>query len=160
MIRACVLLLVLLLAGSCRQPAESETNAANQAEPSPRPAEVRLTELTGRYEAGQAQGRLCILRSRFGLVIRGPADASCAGSGRVAREGEVIRFTMQGDSDCSFVARTSGRSIVFPASVPPGCSYYCSAGAALAGVRLAQVGTGHAEAMKTKDLVGERLCDA
>ena len=158
MIRSHSLLIALLMVGSCQKGAESETNAMARGHAPAQPAATRLTEITGRYEASRAASRLCIVDSRFGLVIRGAGADNCSGSGRVAREADSIRFTMQGDSACSFVARTSGRSLVFPAAVPASCGYYCGPGAALTGVRLMQVGVGRAQAMKTKDLAGGPLC--
>jgi hypothetical protein len=155
MIRSHSVLITLLLVGSCQKGAESETRAINQPQAMTAP---RITELSGRYQAARSASRLCIVDSRFALVIGNPAGATCSGSGRVARETDGIRFTMQGDSACSFVARTAGRSLVFPASVSSGCGYYCSAGAALAGVRFTQVGVGRLQAMKAKDLVGGALC--
>ena len=155
MIRAASLLLTLLLVGGCQKGGESESKVVSR----PRAATAeRITELTGRYEAPGAASRLCIVDSRCAHVIGSPARATCSGSGRIARDTSGIRLTMQGDSSCSFVARISGRSLVFPASVPSGCSYYCSAGAALDGVRIAQLGAGRTEAMKAKDPVGEALC--
>lgn len=158
MVRASAMLIALLLATGCQRPVGSEPNAMARREAGPPPAAARLTQLTGRYESGAAVSRLCILDSRFGLVIRGAGGDNCSGSGHVDRKGDAIHFTMQGDSACAFVARTSGRSIVFPAAVPAGCSYYCGPGAMLADTRLAQVGAGRGEAVKTKDLVGGQLC--
>ena len=155
MIRSHSLLIALLLVGSCQKGAESETKAIHRPHALPAP---RITELSGRYQAARSASRLCIVDSRFALVIGNSAGATCSGSGRVAREADGIRFAMQGDSVCSFLARTAGRSLVFPASVPASCGYYCSAGAALAGVRFTQVGVGRLQAMKAKDLVGGTLC--
>ena len=158
MIRAQALLIALLLVGSCQRSADSETNAMARGHAAARPAATRLTEITGRYEASRTASRLCIVDAQFGLVIRGAGADNCSGSGHVGREAGGIRFTMQGDSACSFVARTSGPSLVFPAAVPAGCGYYCGPGAALTGVRLNQVGVGRTQAMRTKDLVGGPLC--
>jgi hypothetical protein len=155
MIRSHSLLIALLLVGSCQKGAESETKVINRPHALPAP---RITELSGRYQAARSASRLCIVDSRFALVIGNPAGATCSGSGRVTRGPDGIRFNMQGDSPCSFLTRSAGRSLVFPASVPPSCDYYCSAGAALAGVRFTQVGVGRLQAKKAKDLVGSTLC--
>jgi hypothetical protein len=153
MVRASLLILALLIAGGCRRAPSPEPPDQPRAEPD------RLVELTGLYREQGGESRLCILGSRFGIVIRGQGEASCGGSGRALREAAGIRITMQGDSACGFTAQVSGRSLVFPAAVPTGCGYYCGTGATLAGVRLAQIGAGSNEAMKARDLTDEPLCE-
>lgn len=159
MFRLSVLILALLLGGGCRRSPEPTT--IDQPPGEPRAEPDRLVELTGLYETPGGASRMCIVETRFGIVVRGEGAATCSGSGsgRAERETAGIRFTMQGDSACSFVAEVSGRSLLFPATIPTGCGYYCGDGATLARVRLTQIGTGRTEVMKATDLAGEPLCD-
>jgi hypothetical protein len=155
------ILLLLALVACCPVPAQTaapETKRASRAVPTAPPP--RLGELTGGYEHGAS--RMCILSAgrghRFALVIRGEGSASCSGSGTVSRDGAALRFTMRGDSACSWNGRIEGNAVRFTSGIDPGCAYYCGGEATLAGVALEQRGTGRAAAMRAKDLVGEPLC--
>jgi hypothetical protein len=156
------LLIAFLFLAACdqgqdanRQAARAPVGAGGTAQP------PRLETLTGLYEGG-GPGRLnqlCVAGDRFGLVIWGANDHSCSGSGTVTRQGEGrLRFSMAGDSQCTIEATISGKTVVFPQAAPDGCAYYCGARAQLGGASLTQRGTGPADALKAKDLVGEPLC--
>lgn len=159
MLRLSILILALLLAGACRRTPGPEPTSADQPRSQPRPEPDRLAELTGFYQAQGSESRLCIIGGGFGIVVTGQGDSSCGGSGRAVREAQGVRFTMQGDSACSFVARVSGRSLLIPDAIPAGCDYYCGSGATLAGARLAQLGAGRTAAVKARDMTGEPLCE-
>jgi hypothetical protein len=157
------LILLALLAGCSRQPEPANEQAARQ-EPRPQRPVGQLRSLTGLYESGdrRAPSQLCIIQRRrsaeFGLVVRGPGAASCAGSGSVRRIGRRLRFTMAGESRCVLNATIEGTSIVLPESAPRGCAYYCGAPAQLTKVRLTRNGGTKDAAMRARDLVGEPLC--
>jgi hypothetical protein len=95
---------------------------------------------------------------RFGLIVWAPAQHSCAGSGTLRREGDRLKLTMAGDSECTIEATISGKTVKLPSSVPPGCRYYCGEQATLGGAELTQTGTTRAAAMSAKDIVGDPLC--
>lgn len=159
-----LLMTALLLGGCCRS--EPAPPARHEIKPQPpvKPQPALLTRLTGRYQdaASAGAGRLCIIEGkrtvRFGIVIGGGSAPSCSGSGTVSRRRNGLRLAMSGDSPCAWRVGIEGDTLIFPADMPPGCRYYCGAGATLAGVRLRQIGTGSREAMKAKDLVGDPLC--
>lgn len=157
------LILLTLLAGCSREPEPGNDQAAHR-EPGPQRAVGQLRSLTGLYESGDrgAPSQLCIIQRRrsadFGLVIRGPGAASCAGSGKVRRIGRRLRFTMGGESRCTLNATIDHLSIVMPANAPRGCSYYCGSPAQLTNVRLTRNGGTKRAAMRARDLVGEPLC--
>ena len=148
------LILLLFLAGC-------DGTAPERAEsPPPRPA-VQTATLTGLYESGPS--RLCIVEgagaARFGLVVRGGADSGCSGAGTAARRGDRVRLTMAGEAACAIDARLDGAALAFPVRVPPGCSYYCAPDARLGGAAFAKTGGTQADALRARDLVGDRLCD-
>lgn len=154
------LVILLLLAGCSGENGERANRAAPDAEAGLQAAPTHLEILAGLYR-GVAPGsasRMCIVKSRFGLVIQGKGGRSCAGSGHLSRDGDRLRLVMAGDSPCTVEARIAGPDILFSAAVPKGCAYYCGKGASLAGAVLVQKGTGKAEARKARDPVGEPLC--
>lgn len=161
-------LLSLLLVG-CTPDPESEPGAKPSSstaarQPGKPEAPGRIATLTGLYEGEtDPPHQMCVVggkggESRFGLVTWGQELNSCSGSGTISREGGTVRLTMTGESACVIEASISGKTIRFPATVPQGCAYYCGARATLAGVALTQKGTGKADAMRAKDLIGEPLC--
>lgn len=121
--------------------------------------------LAGLYEGGTAAqpNQLCIVdgpgKAQFGLVVWGANLHSCSGSGEVVREGNRLRLAMAGDQACAIDARMEGDTVTLPATVPNGCSYYCGARARLAGASFIRKGSTVEDAMKAKDLVGEKLCE-
>jgi hypothetical protein len=161
------ILLVLALA-SCGGDDEPEGNGAAGRRWLPRPPwpqrPARLGTLTGLYRSdpGPSLSRLCILparrSARFGIVVSAGGGQSCSGSGRVTRDAGGLRFSMAGESACTFHASVSGRTIIITPDVSAGCSYYCGSGARLVGARLTQTSTRRTDAMKATDLVGEPLC--
>ena len=156
------LILLALLAGCSREPVPGNDQTARR-ETRPQRTLAQLRSLTGLYESGdrRAPSQLCIIQRRrsadFGLVVRGPGAASCAGSGKVRRIGRRLRFTMGGESRCTLTATIDHLSIVMPASAPRGCAYYCGAPARLTNVRLTRNGGTMHAAMRARDLVGEPL---
>jgi hypothetical protein len=158
------LIILTCLAACSRTEAPPEEQPMNGAVPSRKASQRGLKSLTGLYESGGGLSRLCIIErkragaGRFGIVIRGKGQASCAGSGSVTRERDRLRFVMSGDSECRFTARISGRTIILADAVPGGCAYYCGTGATPAAARLRQSGSNRAAAMRAKDPVGEPLC--
>jgi hypothetical protein len=158
----CIALLALLLAG-CGSGGGGNNNP-HQAHP-PAQAAVQTAALTGLYESGQGPQRsqLCMIErgaggTRFGLVLRGAADASCSGAGTASRRGALVRLTMEGDQPCVVEARLEGGRLVFPASLPSGCAYYCGGSATMAGAAFAKVGGTEQDALRALDLVGDPLC--
>ena len=107
-------------AGDARQPA-----AARRSRP---------RTLTGLYESGEGRRREPALhrraaaaRRRFGLVIwRGDLPAARARARRSAAA-SALRLDMDGDETCAIEARIEGGHVAFPATLPPGCAYYCGA---------------------------------
>ncbi len=168
--KKCIFL--ILLAAGCsgereRQPSGGDDGAGAPAAAGAVRAESapsRLATLTGLYEGGSSEPRhqMCIVAEggseRFGLVVWGENLHSCSGSGTAARSGDTLRLTMAGDSACTIEAKISGNSVKLPEGTPAGCAYYCGARASLKGAELRQVGTGEADAMKAKDIVGDPLC--
>jgi hypothetical protein len=128
------------------------------------PAPAALASLVGLYEGPKAAqtDQMCVVEkggeTRFGLVVWGGNLHSCSGSGTVTRRGDTLRLAMTGDEACTIDARISGKTVLLPATVPHGCSYYCGARATLANVAFTQKGATTADAKKAKDLVGESLC--
>ncbi|WP_332811120.1 hypothetical protein [Sphingomonas sp.] len=157
------LILLTLLAGCSREPEPGNGQAVHR-EPRPQRTVGQLRSLTGLYESGdrRSPSQLCIIQRRrsadFGLVIRGPGTASCAGSGTVRRIGRRLRFTMAGESRCTLNATIDHLSIVMPASAPRGCAYYCGSPARPTNVRLTRNGGTKDAALRAKDPVGEPLC--
>ena len=154
-------LALLLLAGCGSQ----EKEGGNQASaPEGGLAIPASASLTGLYEGGKAgqPDQLCMIEEddkvRFGLVVWGANDHSCLGAGEAVREGDRLHLTMAGDSTCRFDARIEGGSIVLPADVPEGCSYYCGARARFAARTLTRKGADEASARKATDLAGDPLC--
>jgi hypothetical protein len=166
------ILLSLIFFGACSPDAADDRQApaggAASAAPKagqPKTTPGRIGTLAGLYEGGTGASKhqMCVVEGsggsqRFGLVVWGANMHSCAGSGAVTRQGDVLKLAMAGDSACTIEAAISGQTVKLPQQVPEGCSYYCGAQAKLGGVELTQVGTGKADAMKAKDLVGEPLC--
>lgn len=169
-------LLLPLLAAACQPqdaltdngvPASSAAAPGTDASPTPAtPAQaVQTATLTGLYESGAAGSRsqMCMIDrqtgdTRFGIVLRGPANESCSGSGSAVRQGDVLRLTMAGDEACTIEARIADGRISFPAGTAPGCAYYCSRGARFAGASFDKTGGTAQDAMRAEDLVGDRLC--
>lgn len=164
------ILLSLIFFGACSpEAAPEQQTAAPGAAPAPKMTKAkaapgRIATLAGLYEggSGKLKHQMCVVdgggSQRFGLVVWGENMHSCAGSGTVARQGDVLKLAMAGDSACTLHATISGKMVKLPQQVPSGCSYYCGAQAKLGGTELTQVGTGKADAMKAMDLVGEPLC--
>ena len=129
-------------------------------------AAVQTATLTGLYEGrsgAEQPNQLCILDqstgdARFGLVVWGGGERSCSGGGAAVRQGDVLRFDMAGDEECRIEARIEGTRVTLPASLPEGCSYYCAAGARLAGATFDKVGGTAEDAVRARDLVGDPLC--
>lgn len=141
-----------------------EGKGANTAAPSA-PIEPG-DSLTGLYEAqsGGLSSQLCIVErqqgdTRFGLNIWGASMHACAGAGTVARNGNALTLTMEGDRSCSLTARIEGNAIRLPDQVPAACDYYCGKQARMAGVSLARTGSREADALKARDVVDEALCE-
>lgn len=143
-----------------------DTGAPDGGERDRASAPVQTAELTGLYE-GQAQAgqpaRMCMVpgesgTTSFGIVSWGPQGGACSGAGEAARQGDVLRLAMAGDEECVIEARIADRQVTFPASLPEGCAYYCSAGATLAGERFEKTGGTAEAAMAALDLAGDPLC--
>lgn len=120
------------------------------------------TGLVGLYEGGQGQRRnhMCLIErdgaTRFGLVTwAGEGNTSCTGRGRATREGDRLALALQGDDSCIVEARIEGSRITLPASLPPGCAYYCGPEARMAGSTFDKTGD---DAGRAVDLVGDPLC--
>jgi hypothetical protein len=158
-------LIILALVTGCGASDQSSNEAANQEGRSAVAQAVGTAGLTGLYEGAPASqpSQLCIIdkgsgNAQFGLVVWGGNMHNCSGSGGAVREGERLRLTMAGDQACAIDAKLENGTISLPATIPDGCSYYCGAGARLAGASFTQKGATAADAMKAKDLVGEPLC--
>jgi len=126
---------------------------------------VQTSSLTGLYEGGEAPQRnqMCIVDrpsggAGFGIVVWGPEQRSCSGSGVAVRHGNVLRLTMAGDEQCTIEARIEDRRVTLPQTVPEGCAYYCGSGARLAGATFDKTGGEVGDAMRAVDLVGDTLC--
>lgn len=173
-----VAIALLLLASACERGADSENRAADVQD---RGAEggagvtgpgtgvgkrgaTPSARLTGLWEGGQGpqKDQLCIIEkgrgAQFGLLVWGGDQQSCSGAGEAVRSGERLSLKMAGDETCSIEARLSAGKIVLPASVPEGCSYYCAAGAKMAGASFGRSGESEADALKAKDIAGDALC--
>ena len=151
-----VAIVLLMLAGcdSAEDPAGIES--AKEA--------VQTATLTGLYEGkGAPPSQLCILdrgmgNASFGLVVQDEQGRSCSGAGAAVREGGLLRLTMTGDEPCEIEAAIVDGRVAFPAALSPDCSYYCGSGAAMAGASFDKVGGAAEDAMRARDLVGDRLC--
>jgi hypothetical protein len=164
------ILVAFALFGACSSQAEEDPQAAPggaqaQSAAGAKPVPGRIATLAGLYEGGTGKQKhqMCVVEGsgnsqRFGLVVWGSNMHSCSGSGTVSWQGDVLKLAMAGDSACTVDAAISGKTVKLPQQVPAGCSYYCGAEAKLGGAELTQIGTGKADAMKAKDLVGEPLC--
>lgn len=126
---------------------------------------VQTTDLTGLYEArqgGSERARMCIVATSgkvaFALATEAPGGGSCAGAGEAQRTGGMIRLTMAGDRPCVIDARAAGTAVTFPATVAPGCAYYCAPGTSLAGEMFEKIGGTADDAMRATDLAGDPLC--
>jgi hypothetical protein len=126
---------------------------------------VQTSQLTGLYEGGEGPQRnqMCIVDratgdSRFGLVVWGPDQRSCSGSGQATRQGNVLRLAMSGDEQCVIEARIEGTRVSMPQTLPAGCAYYCGAGARMTGAAFDKTGGTAEDAMRAVDLVGDSLC--
>jgi len=131
------------------------------------PAPVQTASLTGLYESGPAERRnqICVIErpareARFGIVVWGAGSEGCSGAGTAVRQGNSLRLTMSGDEACTIAARIDGTRVAFSADLPPGCAYYCSRGARLAGAAFDKTGGTAEDALRAQDLVGDRLCTA
>ena len=144
---------------------DPDTGNRATAESSPTRTAVATAGLTGLYEGGAPArpNQLCVIdkgagNSRFGLIVWSEGVNSCAGVGQAVREGATLRLQMQGDETCEIAARFEGDTVILPSEIPSGCSYYCAAGASLAGARLTRAGSAAEDAMKAKDFAGDPLC--
>ncbi|HEY0115313.1 MAG TPA: hypothetical protein VGB54_06295 [Allosphingosinicella sp.] len=163
------LLLMIALAG-CRGGEAGGNGAAaggpGQGGPAAGGAPVQTDTLTGLYEGGEGPRRnqLCMIerdgqRTSFGFVTWSGGDANCSGSGLATRDGDRLRLQLDGDESCTLEARVEGRRVTLPSSVPAACkTYYCGAGAEMAGAAFDKVGGAQADALRAVDLVGEALC--
>lgn len=156
------LLLIIALAG-CSGGEAGGNGGAPSPVASGGPAQTAT--LTGLYESGDDPRRdqLCIVerergRTSFGLVTWGSGDRNCSGSGLARREGNRLQFQMEGDESCVIEAVIEGRRVTLPATLPPGCAYYCGPSAQLAGARFDKIGGEEADARRAVDLVGDSLC--
>lgn len=147
---------LVLLAG-CTASGDGSNNQA--------PAPVDMTSLTGLYEGGlpATPNQMCMIENgsegvAFGITVWGANLSSCSGSGKIVREGEMLRLEMAGDQPCTIEARGENGSLAFPASVPESCAYYCGNAATFANARFEKKGGTMEDAMKATDLVGEPLC--
>lgn len=127
---------------------------------------VETDDLTGLY-VGQGEGRqkdrICMVSAssgavRFGIVTLEPDRAACSGIGRVERTGEQLRLIMGGDENCTITATMNETQIALAATVPESCSYYCSPAGRLAGKTFTKADDTREVALRTADLVGNRLC--
>ena len=130
-----------------------------------RASSVQTTDLTGLYEeapGGGQRARMCVVSKAgtvaFGIVTETPDGGSCAGAGEAKRIGGVMRLTMGGDQQCVIDAKATGTAVTFPATVGPGCAYYCAPGATLAGEAFEKTGGTTEDAMRATDLAGDPLC--
>ena len=129
-------------------------------------AQIETADLTGLYHGegeGEQRDRTCVVTDPsgfvwFGIVTMGPGRAACSGIGQVEHNGDAVRLAMAGDEECDISARMEGTHLVFPATVPDSCAYYCSPGATLAGKRFEKTGDTAEAAMQAADLVGDPLC--
>lgn len=149
---------ILLLAGCGSGDPGNDSAAADRATR----AAVQTATLTGLYQSAAGQpSQLCIVDSgtgeaRFGLVTRASGD--CSGAGTALRQGGVLRLAMAGDERCTIEARIHGTQVALPATLPPGCSYYCAPGARMAAAAFDKVGGTAEDAMRARDLAGDPLC--
>jgi hypothetical protein len=122
------------------------------------------TALTGLYEgpAGEHTNQLCIIEkgstAQFGITVWGPNMRNCSGAGEVQREGGRLLLRMTGDSSCAVEVKRQGTSLTLTGTPPPGCDYYCGKPTRFEGASFTRKGATAADAMKAKDMVGERLC--
>jgi len=162
-----LLLPLLLLIAACSSGGEGDSNgnvlvgggnAAGGSGVGAAPGAI--AGMTGLYEgpAGTPRNQMCIAGGKFGLIVWGSAQHSCAGSGTVTREGDRLKLAMAGDSECTIEAAISGKTVKLPTLIPPGCRYYCGARATLGGAELTQTGTTEADARRATDIVGDPLC--
>ncbi len=149
-------------AGSGEVPPAGAFEPGSTAPPSAAP--VQTATLTGLYEGGAAPltSQMCMIESggsaRFGLVHRAAGGEGCGGAGTAVRQGAALRLSMAGDEPCVIDARIEGTRVGFPAALPAGCRYYCSAGARLDELALDKTGGTEADARRAEDLIGDRLC--
>ncbi|MEA3002895.1 MAG: hypothetical protein QOH81_1683 [Sphingomonadales bacterium] len=120
--------------------------------------------LIGLYQSGGGvrPSQMCIVekgaKAQFGITLWGPNLRACSGAGAATRSGDRLRLAMAGDSPCTLDARLEKGIVTLPDAIPAGCAYYCGAGTSFAGARLAKQGGTVADAMKAKDVAGEKLC--
>ncbi len=161
-----LLVLAFFLAASCGSGDEqggAPRNGAGARSGASPGGPVQTATLTGLYESGGPQpSQLCITEqgraAHFGLVTRRNGRAGCSGVGAAVRTGSTLRLTMTGESACAIEARLEGGRVTFPASLPPGCAYYCAPGAGDAGLRLDKTGGTREDALRARDIVGDPLC--
>lgn len=171
-----ILLIALLLLGACRgqeqdgangaasPAADEETGSGGAPSAGAQRESATAAALTGLWEsrAGARRNQLCMIgegnKAEFGLIIFGEGGHNCSGAGGAVRQGERLTLTMTGDRSCSIPATLSGGTLTLAGTIPDGCSYYCAAGARLAGTRFERIGNTRADALKAKDFADDPLC--
>ena len=108
-----------------------------------------------------SRNRLCIKGDRAGFIVYGGGDTNCSARGRLSRDGDTIRITPDGESDCHFdgdewVGGGPRRMMAFgpEGNESEACGYYCGPGAQLNDVQF-EIAKGKVEA---NDLAGDPLC--
>ena len=166
-------LILLAIVAGCGASDRSEGNGAGaaagggQAPPAERARGAGADAqagLTGLYEtgAGSARSQLCILdkgsgEAQFGINIAGANMLACQGVGSAVRSGDRLSLKMSGDQPCTIDATIGSGTVTLDRSTGS-CDYYCGGATRFDGISLRRTGSGTADAMRARDVLGEPLC--
>jgi hypothetical protein len=158
-------LIVLALVAGCGARDQPQAHGGGNGQDANAPA-IAISDggLTGLYQTGGGvrPDQMCIVERRgkaqFGITLWGPNLRACSGAGAATLSGDRLRLAMAGDSPCTLDAKLENGIVTFPDAIPAGCAYYCGAGTSFAGATLTRQGGTVADAMKAKDIAGEKLC--
>ena len=144
----CLLIPALLLLPACRQEPDAPPDQ-------PAAATAGQTETSSTTFAGSGRDRLCLAEGagRAGLITFGEGNANCSVTGSLARSGDRLTITPDGDAACRVQATLAGdRLTLGPAGAA--CAYYCGPSASFAGKQFTR--TEGPEPVT--DLAGDPLC--
>ncbi len=122
-------------------------------------------EFAGRFETRSELGtdKFCAVESGddfdVGFMSNSGPDSKCEGRGTAIVEGEKIRVTLSGKTECTFDARYDGIELRFPGALEADCASYCTPRANFSGTHYFMVEPGDEAARKTLGRDIARLCD-
>ncbi|MDB5691784.1 MAG: hypothetical protein JWO81_847 [Alphaproteobacteria bacterium] len=158
------LIVLALVAGCGARDQPQPRGSGNGSETPAVEGDAAAGPLTGLYQSGGGTrpDQMCIVekgaKAQFGITLWAPNLRACSGAGTATLSGDRLRLAMAGDSPCALDATLKDGIVTFSDAIPAGCAYYCGAGTSFAGARLTKQGGSVADAMKAKDVAGEKLC--